>query len=99
MTDHIVSKTSYFSVYVALLALLLLTVGAAYVDLGRMNFPVAMAVGIVKAILIVLIFMHVRYNEPLVWVFAGAAFVWLGILLALSLSDYFTRGVLNIPGK
>jgi cytochrome c oxidase subunit IV len=99
MTDHVLPKTSYYAVYAALLVLLVLTVGAAYVDLGRMNFPVSMAIAVVKAVLIVLIFMHVRDNEPLVWVFAGAGFLWLVILIALSLSDYLTRGLEDIAGK
>jgi cytochrome c oxidase subunit 4 len=99
MSEHTISKTSYFAVYGALLVLLLVTVGAAYIDLGRLNFPVAMAVAITKAVLIILIFMHVRYEEPLVWVFAAAAFGWLAILMALSMSDYFTRNLIAIPGK
>jgi cytochrome c oxidase subunit 4 len=43
--------------------------------------------------------MHVRYSERLVWVFSSAAFLWLALLIWLSLNDYFTRGLLNIPGK
>ena len=58
-----------------------------------------MVIALAKAIMIVLIFMHVRYSERLVWVFSGAAFLWLLILIALTLNDYFTRGWLNIPGK
>jgi cytochrome c oxidase subunit 4 len=81
------------------MALLLLTVLAAYVNLGPLNFPVSMAIAVAKAVLIVLIFMHVQHNEPLVKIFAAAAFLWLGILIAISLSDYFTRGLMNIPGK
>jgi cytochrome c oxidase subunit 4 len=99
MNDHIVSRKSYFVVYGVLMMLLLLTLGAAYVDLGRLNFPVSMAIAVTKGVLIILIFMHVRYDEPLVKIFATAAFLWLAILLALSLGDYLTRGILDIPGK
>ena len=49
--------------------------------------------------LIVLIFMHVRYSDRLTWVFAGAPFLWLAILIVLTLNDYFTRGLLHILGK
>ena len=99
MSEHITSVKSYLTVYVILMALLLLTVGAAFVDLGPFNFPTSMAIAVVKAVFIILIFMHVKHNEPLVKVFAVAAFLWLAILIALSLADYFSRGWLNIPGK
>jgi cytochrome c oxidase subunit 4 len=99
MSDHIVSTKSYVTVYVILMGLLLLTVGAAFVNLGVLNFPVSMAIAVVKGLLVLLIFMHVRYNEPLVRVFAAAAFLWLGILIVISLGDYFTRDLFHIPGK
>jgi cytochrome c oxidase subunit 4 len=96
---HALPTSSYYAVYAALLALLALTVGAAYIDLGRFNFFISLAIAVAKALLIALIFMHVRYSEKLVWVFAAAGFFWLAILIALSLNDYFTRGWLDIPGK
>ena len=43
------------------------------------------------ATLVVLFFMHVRYNTPLMWVFAAAGFFMLLILLALLMQDYLTR--------
>lgn len=99
MSEHIISKKSYLTVYAILMGLLVLTVGAAFIDMGPLNFPVSMIIAVVKAVMIVLIFMHVRYNEPLVRVFAGAGFLWLAILIALLLADYFSRDWLNIPGK
>ena len=108
MTDHTATAAdtststrtvrAYLMVYAALMVLLVATVGAAFIDL-HVNFLVSMVIAVIKAILIVLIFMHVRYSEKLVWVFAGAAFLWLAILIALSLNDYLTRGWLNILGK
>lgn len=99
MSEHIIERKSYYTVYAILLLLVGLTLGAAYVDLGPLNFPVSMAIAATKGVLIVLIFMHVKYNEPLVRVFAGAGFLWLAILITLSLADYFSRDWLNIPGK
>lgn len=98
-TSHILPRSTYFAVYAALLVLLAATVAFAYVDLGAFNFLVSLAIAVAKALLIALIFMHVRYSEKLVWVFAGASFFWLAILIALALNDYFTRGMLDIPGK
>src|SRR5262245_22488952 len=98
MSEHIVSTKSYLIVYATLMVLLGVTVGAAAIDLGPLNFPISMAIALVKGVLIVLIFMHVRYSEPLVRIFAAAAFVWLAILITFSLGDYFSRDWLNIPG-
>jgi cytochrome c oxidase subunit 4 len=65
-------------------------------DLGRMNAVVALTIAVIKATLVVLYFMHVRYSSKLTWVFVGAGFFWLAIMVALTLSDYMTRGWLNI---
>lgn len=90
-TEH-PSAGTYLINGVALLGLLALTIGAAYVNLGPFNTAVAMLISLAKGALILLFFMHVRYNKPIMWVFAGAGFFWLGIMLVLALSDYLTRG-------
>lgn len=87
----IVPRKTYYKVAIALLVLFVLTVAAAYVDLGGFNIIVALTIAVVKALLVVLYFMHVRYGNKLVWVFACAGFFWLVILFALTMSDYITR--------
>ena len=52
---------------------------------------IAVTIAVIKAGLIVLYFMHVRYSSHLVQFFAGATFFWLAILFVLTLSDYFSR--------
>ncbi|SIO57008.1 cytochrome c oxidase subunit 4 [Singulisphaera sp. GP187] len=98
-TPHVLPKSTYYAVYAALMVLLVATVGFAFIDLGSFNFPVTMAIAVAKALMIALIFMHVYYSERLVWVFAGASFLWLGIMITYTLNDYFTRGMLGILGK
>lgn len=75
-----------------LLALLGLTIAAAYVNLGPLNTVTAMSISAAKAALIILFFMHLRGSKPTIWIFAGAGFFWLAIMLAMALSDYLTRG-------
>lgn len=75
----------------ALLALLLLTVGAAYVNLGSFNIAAAMLIALMKASLIMLFFMHVRQAGPLLRLFVFMGFFWLALLITLSLSDFLTR--------
>ena len=87
----IVPTKTYYRVGAALFVLFVLTLGAAYVDLGDLNIYVAMTIAIVKATLVVLYFMHVRYNSKITWIFAGAGFVWLVILFALTMADYHSR--------
>jgi cytochrome c oxidase subunit 4 len=82
----------YFINGLALLAFLALTIAAAYINLGPFNTVVAMSISVAKATLIILFFMQLRYSKPLVWIFAGAGFFWLGIMITLALSDYLTRG-------
>ncbi|HMJ06913.1 MAG TPA: cytochrome C oxidase subunit IV family protein [Chthoniobacterales bacterium] len=86
------SARAYTFTGLALLALLALTIGVAYVDLGPLNTAVAMAISLAKGALIILFFMHVRYSRPILWLFVGAGFFWLGIMFVLALSDYMTRG-------
>jgi len=91
MSETIVSRRTYFTVGVALLVLFLLTIAIAYVDLGPLNVVAAMTIATLKAILVVLYFMHVRYGSKVTWVFVIASLFWLLILLVLTLSDYLTR--------
>jgi len=93
-----VSRTTYVVIWAALMALLLLTWGMAQFDFGAGNTIVAMLIAVVKMSLVMLIFMHVRYNSSLTWVFAGAGFLWLAIMVSFTLSDYLTRGTIRQNG-
>ncbi len=92
MPTETVSTKTYFRTFGALLGLLALTVGANFVNLGPFNIVVALAISIAKGALIMMFFMEVRYSHPIVWLFATASFLWLIILLTITMSDYATRG-------
>jgi cytochrome c oxidase subunit 4 len=96
MREHIVSPKIYYAIFVALTVLTVVTWSVAKIDLGKMNAVVALTIAVIKATLVVLYFMHVRYSSRLTWVFVGAGFFWLAIMVALTLSDYMTRGWLTI---
>lgn len=92
MSEHIVSVKVYIGVFLALLLGTALTVFAAFYDFPwRLNTIVALTIASVKATLVVLYFMHVRYSTRLVWVIVASALFWMGILFAFTFSDYFTR--------
>ncbi len=92
MSEHIVSLKVYFAVFISLMFFTGLTVAVAFMDLGRMNVVLALTIAVVKALLVVLYFMHVRYSSRLTKVIVAAGIFWLAIMITLTLSDYFTRG-------
>jgi cytochrome c oxidase subunit IV len=93
MSEHIVPVRVYAGVFLALMAGTALTVFAAFHDFPwQFNTVIALTIAVIKATLVVLYFMHVRYSSRLIWVIVASALFWLAILFALTLSDYWTRG-------
>jgi cytochrome c oxidase subunit 4 len=68
-----------------------LTWSIAKINLGIWNPVVALTIAVIKAVLVILFFMHVRYSSKLTRVTVAAGFFWLLILISLSLSDYISR--------
>jgi cytochrome c oxidase subunit 4 len=92
VTEHIVPKRVYYTIFAILMVCTALTVWVAFLDLGALNTVAALAIAVFKATLVVLFFMHVKYSTRLTWAVVIASVFWLGILLALTLGDYLTRG-------
>jgi cytochrome c oxidase subunit IV len=90
-TDHILPKRLYYTIFAVLMLCTYLTVQISFFDLGRLNAVAALTIAAVKATLVVLFFMHVRYSSRLTWLVVIGAVFWLGILLALTSGDYLTR--------
>lgn len=80
-------------VFGGLVILMVATVLASYVHIPIPggNILLAMAIAICKATLIVLFFMHVKYSSKMIWVFASAGFLFLIILVGLTINDYIAR--------
>lgn len=91
MSGHVVPLRVYFFIFGSLMALTALTVWAAFQDFGVLNTVVALAIAILKATLVILYFMHVRYSSSLVRVAAIAGFLWLIILFGFTFSDIISR--------
>jgi len=96
---HVVPVRVYLAVFAALMVLTAVTTAAAFHDLGPLNNVVALGVATLKATLVVLFFMHARYGTRLTPLVITAGLFWLLILIALSLTDYLTRGWLGVPGR
>jgi cytochrome c oxidase subunit 4 len=97
MSGHISPKSTYYTIFGALMVLTAITVAVAFVNLGAFNFPVALGIAITKATLVILFFMHVKYSSQMTKMFLGMAFFFLAILFGLTLTDYLSRGIRNYP--
>jgi cytochrome c oxidase subunit 4 len=91
MAEHIVPTRTYYLIFATLLVLTYITVQVSVFDLGPLNTVAALGIAVVKTILVALFFMHVKYSTRLTKLAVLAGIYWLGILLALTLSDYLTR--------
>ena len=96
--SHGSSLKLYFAIFVALLGLTVVTVWVATIDMGVLNTPVALAIASLKAMLVILYFMHVKGASRLTWVYVASGFFFLVILLGFTFSDFLTRGWLPIYG-
>jgi cytochrome c oxidase subunit 4 len=93
MSAHVVPLKTYFAIFGALMGGTALTVFIAFQDLGPMNTVVALTIAGIKALLVVLWFMHVKYSSRLTWIFAVAGFLWLALMIGLTMADFDTRGM------
>src|SRR5438067_9433217 len=92
MSEHIVYPRVYVMIFLALLVGTGLNAWVAFYDFpGPLNAVVALTIAVIKATLVVLFFMHVRYSGRLIWLVIAAALFWLAIMFALTISDYWTR--------
>ena len=92
MTDHILPKRVYYTIFGILMLCTYLTVQIAFLDLGPLNTIAAIGIAVFKATLVVLFFMHVRNSTRLTWAVVLGSIFWFGIMLTLTLVDYMTRG-------
>ena len=99
MAEHIVTKKQYSLVFGALLLLTFVTTAVGMMDLGRLNVVVALVIAVIKAMLVVLFFMHIYWSTKLTRVVVVSGIAWLGLLLWLTLTDVLSRGWLGFPGK
>jgi cytochrome c oxidase subunit IV len=96
-TIHIMPVRVYVNVFFLLLALTAATVLVSFIDLGPFNIVVALTIAAVKAYIVLLYFMHVKYSNKIIWLTAAAGFIWLMLMLALTLADFATRGWIPYP--
>jgi cytochrome c oxidase subunit 4 len=89
---HVPSLKLYFVVFGILLVGTALTVLVAFYDLGPLNNVMMLTIATVKALFVVLYFMHVRWSSRLTWVVVASGFFWLLIMFTFTMTDYLSRG-------
>jgi cytochrome c oxidase subunit 4 len=67
------------------------TVYVSYVDVGMFNIVVAMGVASIKATLVALFFMHLKFEDGITWGFALFPIGLLFLLIGMTIIDTFTR--------
>jgi len=89
--EHVVSPALYLVIWLALLTGTGLTVFAAFQEFGIFNPVIALVIATIKAILVVLFFMHVKYSGKQIALVILSGLFFLAVLLTLTLSDYLSR--------
>lgn len=95
MSEPITPTRTYYLVFAALIALTLVTVAVSFLELGAWHTTVGVLIGVVKASLVGLFFMHLLHSSKASWLAVLAGLFWLLILMSLTLADYLTRQVLS----
>jgi cytochrome c oxidase subunit IV len=88
---HIVTPFVYGIVFVSLLIGTALTVVAARIDLGVFNPIIALGIACTKAVIVILFFMHVKYQSKLVKLTVISGFFTFIVLITMTLTDYISR--------
>lgn len=86
------SLTTYIGTFLALMVLTVITVIAGFQNFGSWNTPIALGIAVVKAAMVILIFMHAYHSPPVNKLVIVASMFFLTILIGMTLSDYLTRG-------
>ena len=97
MSEHVTPLKVYIGIFLTLMVMTAVTVAVAYVNLGQLNKVVALGIATFKATLVVLYFMHVKYQSRLTKLVVVTGFFFLAILLGMTMIDYSSREWVRPP--
>ncbi|MCL5023538.1 MAG: cytochrome C oxidase subunit IV family protein [Nitrospirae bacterium] len=89
--EHIVSYSTYAYVWLALLVLLGATIAAARIEFSRYSVLINLLIATVKALLVVVFFMHMKYEKRFLRGLLIMSLLTLGSIIALTFSDVWYR--------
>ncbi len=85
---HTVSYSRYVVIWFGLVALTSLTVALAGIELGRWVIITALVIASIKSLLVLNIFMHLRFEDRVFRLFTLVAFVTFLIFIVMTFFDY-----------
>ncbi|MBL7661864.1 cytochrome C oxidase subunit IV family protein [bacterium] len=88
---HILSQNAYRNTLLALLFLTIVTVAVSRIDFGVLNIVVAIGIASIKALLVGMFFMHLKFEKRLIIGYAIYPLVLLFLLIFGTLGDHATR--------
>jgi len=89
--NHEISYSTYLLVWVSLIAFTSITVAVAGINLGDYTLFVALCIAALKSGLVINIFMHIKFEDPIFKVFIGISIFTLIVIFTLTFFDYFYR--------
>lgn len=92
---HVLPKDTLLKVFGGLIALTVLTVAVAYVPLGFLNVPIAIAIAATKATLVVLFFMALKYDNPVNALTFTIGIIMVTVFIVFTMFDTAFRGDLG----
>ena len=75
------------NIFALLMVFTFLTVAATWVDLGKLNILIALGIAVIKAVLVCLYFMHLRYDSPFYSLVLAGAIFFVGLFMGFALID------------
>jgi cytochrome c oxidase subunit 4 len=91
MEHHILPVKTYLIIFGLLMLLMTLTIVAAFFNFGALSLPIALTIAAAKAILVILFFMHIKFEGRLMAIFSVTGFFFLLILITFTIGDYIAR--------
>lgn len=89
----ITSNKTYIIVWIVLMVLTATTVYVSYLNFGIFNIIIALVIASVKATIVALYFMHLKFEDSITWAFALFPLTLLALLIVMIITDTFTRVV------
>lgn len=88
MSAHVVPLKTYYAIFGALLCGTALTVWVSYLDLGPMNTVVAISIAVVKALLVALYFMHLKFERKSLGIIVASTLILGAILVSVGIGEH-----------
>lgn len=95
---HVLPMKVLGAVFAGLVVLTWITVAATWIDLGAMNLWLAMAIATVKASMVALYFMHLRWDRPINAIIFLGTLLFVLLFVGIALTDTASYQPEMIPG-